>query len=316
MDRQTRPETRLIELAESPQITGTLDAYEAALLARKFTDATVETYRKALTAFAAFLGEHATIADITAESIGRYQVERRKRAAATIAKDLTAIRSYCRWSIRMRLRADDPTLDLEWPKRVDPLPRALTSDELRRLDRALESSLPLLNRVVRKRRQRDKLAVLVMLYAGLRLSEVCKVDWHQIDLAAGSLTVLEGKGRRFRVLPLHERLTAALAAVPMDKRRGPLLTPLRVDQGKRTDRHISPKTLNHLFDRWLREDYDLHISAHMLRHTFAISLLRNGADLRSIQTLLGHRSLATTERYLALDLADKQRAIERLPSRF
>lgn len=314
METQTR---NRVGLAESPLIAGTLDAYAAALLSRKFTDATVETYGKALVAFAAFLGDAPTIGDITAESAGRYQIARRHRAAATIAKDLTAIRSYCRWCIRAGLRADDPTLALDWPKKDDPLPRCLTTDELKRLDMALEAPLPLLNVRIAKRRARDRIAILLMWYAGLRLSEVCHLGWGAIDLGAGTLTVIMGKGRKSRVIPLHPRLAGALAAVPAADRHGPLIKPQREKRTKRakTEATISPKTLNHAFDRYLSE-FGLHISAHQLRHSFAIGLLRSGADLRSIQMLLGHRSLATTERYLALDMRDKQKAIELLPDRW
>jgi integrase/recombinase XerD len=314
---ETRTDMRIGVLVESPAIRGTLDSYADYLHGRKFTEATVATYLKACEAFDRFLGDAATIGHITAESIDRYQTARRHLKAATIAKDLTAIRSYCRWCIRAKLRADDPTLEIDWPERDEILPRCLTSDELALIDKALESSLPLLNVRVRKRRQRDKLAILLMLYAGLRRSEAVKVDWRHIDLGNGTLTIVLGKGRKSRAIPLHVRLALALSAVPPSERRGPVLRVLRAseaDRGKR--RHISDKTLMHTFDRWLKDDYRIEISPHMLRHSFAIELLRAGADLRSIQLMLGHSSLATTERYLALDLTDKQRAIQKLPSRF
>jgi len=307
---------RLAELIESPPIDGTLDAYAAALLSRKFTDATVETYAKALRRFGSFLGGQAGVGDITAESIDAYQVSRRQRAAATIAKDLTAIRSYCRWCIRAGLRADDPTLAIDWPEKDELLPRCLSSDELALVDKALESPLPLLNVRIAKRRARDKLALLLMLYAGLRRSEACALDWRNVDLGNGTLTVVLGKGRKSRAIPLHPRLSAALAAVPLFDRRGAVLAPQRERAGDKRRRHISANTLMHVFDRWLRDAYGLDISPHMLRHSFAVELLRAGADLRSIQTLLGHASLATTERYLALDLNDKQKAIQKLPARF
>src|SRR4029079_16696841 len=145
METQTRPQhVGTIELAVSPQILETIARYEAHLFGRKFTESTVDTYVKGVRAFCRFLGEGSTIADITSEAIDGYQISRRKRAAATIAKDLTAIRSFCRFLTRPRLRAGHPTLEIAWPEKDEPLPRCLTSDELTRLDKALDLPLPLL----------------------------------------------------------------------------------------------------------------------------------------------------------------------------
>lgn len=315
VETKTRSEAQRGTLVESPAIEGTLDSYANALYARKFTEATVETYVKAMRAFLRFLGDESTIGEISQASIDRYQISRRARSGATIAKDLTAIRSYSRWCIRAKLRADDPTLEIAWPEKDEPLPRCLTSSELHRLDMALEATLPLLNVRIRKRRIRDRLAVLLMWYEGLRLSEACNLDWRWVDMGQRTITVVMGKGRKSRVLPIHDRVFAALDSIPVDARHGPVLAPQRERNGDKKRRHISTKTVNHLFDRWLC-DLGLHISAHQLRHSFAIGLLRSGADLRSIQKLLGHRSLATTERYLALDLSDTQKAIEKLPGRY
>lgn len=313
MSTQIRQQERPIELAVSPRIASTLGGFTDALYARKFTEATVKTYLKGLRSFMRFLGDEPRIADVTREAIDRFQVARRQKAAATIAKELTAIRSYCRYLIRMRLRADDPTLEVAWPEKDDPLPRCLTSDELHQLDLAMESQLPLLNFRSRKRIRRDKIGVLLLWYAGLRLTEACKLDWKHVDMGQRTITVVMGKGRKSRVIPLHDRLFTMLGEVPLADRAGPVLPPLQARRGRKKNRPISAKTFNHAFDRWL-EGRGLHISAHQLRHSFAIGLLRGGADLRSIQKMLGHRSLATTERYLALDISDTQKAIEKLPS--
>lgn len=313
----TRTEPQPGVLIVPPTIQSTLDGYEAALYARKFSQATVESYIKALRAFSVFLGASPTIADITFESISRYQAARRWRAAATIAKDLSAIRSHCRWAIRAKLRTDDPTLEIDWPKKDDPIPRALSADELRLLDTAVEAPSPTSDPSAMTRWERDRLAILLMWYAGLRLSEACRLDWRAVDLVAGTLTVVMGKGRKSRVLPIHVRLAAALDAVPVSQRVGAVLKPERAKRTKRAKKttYVSPKTLFHAFERDLPR-FGLHISPHMLRHSFAIGLLRNGADLRSIQKLLGHASLATTERYLALDVRDTRRAISKYPDRW
>jgi integrase/recombinase XerC len=82
--------------------------------------------------------------------------------------------------------------------------------------------------------------------------------------------------------------------------------------GHRNGKPISYKTVPHIFDRWLKTE-GLDISAHQLRHTFATQMLWNGADLRTIQRLLGHASLATTERYLAVEMQQKRSAVDLLP---
>jgi integrase/recombinase XerC len=85
--------------------------------------------------------------------------------------------------------------------------------------------------------------------------------------------------------------------------------------GHANGKPISYKTVPHAFDRWLSGE-GLHISAHQLRHTFATQLLWAGADLRTIQRLMGHASLATTERYLSVEMEQKKQAVSLLPDRW
>lgn len=294
-----------VTLKTAPAIVETLESFAAALAAKKLSARSIDTYRRVLRTFASWLGDESTIAQITADSIGRYQVSRRDREAATIGKDLSAIRSYCRYLIKAHLRVDDPTLDIERPKRNDPIPRALTARELRQLDHILAKPLPILDTKARHVRERDIRIVLLMLYAGLRLSEVAHLMWRDVDLDAGVLTVRKGKGRKDRALPIHERLAVNLALTPEEKQRGAVC-------GHRDGRPLSYKSIPHTFDRWLKEE-GLEISAHQLRHTFATRLLWAGKDLRTIQRLLGHASLSTTERYLAVEMEQKRDAVDALP---
>jgi site-specific recombinase XerD len=299
-------ETRL---ATSPVITGTLPSFAAALAGRKVRPRTIATYAKVVTAFTAWLGDEATIADISADSIGRYQITRGHLAAATIAKDLSGIRAYCRWAIRAKLRGDDPTLELEWPKRIEPIPRALKLREMRLLDTILDTPLPVLDVKQRHVRARHNRAILLMWYAGLRISEVPELDWRDVDLDAGELTVRNGKGGKDRGVAIHRRLLANLRETPEDKQVGAVC-------GKLNGKKISYTSMPHIFsDRYLKA-LGLDISAHQLRHSFALNLLRAGADIRQIQVQMGHASLETTQRYLALDFDDKRRAIDKLPDRF
>jgi len=296
-------------LATSPAITGTLVSFSAALAGRKIRPRTIETYLKVVTRFAGWMGDESTIADMSADSIGRYQVARSALKAATIAKDLSGIRAYCRWCIRTKLRSDDPTLEIEWPKHSEPIPRALKLREMRLLDQVLDLPLPLLDSKARFVIARSKRAILLMWYAGLRVSEVPALDWRDVDLDAGELTVRDGKGGKDRGIAIHRRLAANLAETPEDKQRGAVC-------GHRNGKPMSYKSMPHIFsDRYLKS-YGLDISAHQLRHSFAVNLLRAGADIRQIQVQMGHASLETTQRYLALDFDDKRRAIDKLPDRF
>lgn len=295
-------------LAESPQLLGTLDSYAAGMAARKLRARAIETYLKSLRRFRVWLGPEPTVADVTADSIGRYQVARGDKAAATIAKDLSAIRSHCRWCIRVGLRLDDPTLQIEWPRRNDPIPRCLKARELRVLDEILSRPLPTLDTKARFITARNKRVVLLGLYAGLRISEIADLNWENVDLDLRTIAVRNGKGGKDRLIPIHDRVAMELSRTPENEQRGAVC-------GSRAGRHTTYKSLPHVFDRWLKEQ-GLDITAHMLRHTFAVTMLRGGADIRQIQLLLGHASLATTERYLALDIDDKRRAIDKLPHSF
>lgn len=293
------------QLATSPAILETLESYAAALAGKKTRPRAIETYLKSVRAFATWLSAESSVADVTANSIGRYQVVRGDKAAATIAKDLSAIRSYCRWAIRAGLRHDDPTLELEWPKRIEPIPRCLKARELRLLDAILSAPLPLLDTKKRHVRERERRSILLMLYAGLRLSEVPKLDWRDVDLDTATLIVRDGKGGRDRALGIHARLMRDLRETPEKFQRGAVC-------GHLDGSEMSYKSMPHIFDRWIKDE-GLDISAHQLRHTFATQMLWAGADLRTIQRLLGHASLATTERYLAVEMNQKQQAINLLP---
>lgn len=305
-DTKTGVETRL---ATSPAILGTLDSFSATLSGQKLRPRTIVTYTKVVRAYAAWLGEDATIAMVTSDSIGRYQIARGGLSAATIGKDLSGIRAYCRWCVRAKLRQDDPTLDLEWPRHQEPIPRALKARELRLLEEILVRPLPILSRKARQVVARSNRAILLMLYCGLRVSEVPNLDWADVDLDEATLIVRDGKGGKDRSLSIHSRVLDNLRETPEDKQTGAVC-------GHANGKKISYKSMPHIFSERYLGGLGLKISAHMLRHTFARELLRAGADLRTIQVLMGHASLSTTERYLALDFDDKRKAINKLPDRF
>jgi len=286
----------------APRITETLVGYDEWLASRKLSQATVQTYLKELRRFTAWLGAEATLDQIDQGHIIRYQASRRHLAASSLQKTLTALGSYSRWCIKTGLRMDDPTADMEMPKRGEVLPLALTRRDMRILEVWLRQKPPRLNTRKRKTHARNRLIVLLMLYAGLRRSEVAALLWKHIDVDDRTVRVVQGKGGKDRVVPLHERLIRVLKQTPEADQVGRVVA-------------ASGSTVYHVFDRDLRET-GLDIHPHRLRHTFATSLLEAGADLRTIQTLLGHSRLEDTARYLKVVTSETARAVALLPARF
>jgi integrase/recombinase XerC len=305
-EEKTKTAAVAVALTVSPSISKTVDQWLAWLAGQKLRPRAVDTYRREMRRIVAWLGEDATVADLDAARLALYQAERAHLSSSTLRKTLTVVRSYATWCISVGLRSDDPTAQFRWPRKTQPLPRALSSDELARLDRWLTRTTPTLDRVAARLLLRDRRIVLLMLYAGLRRAEVVDLDWRDVDLPDGSLIVRGGKGGKDRALPIHPRLAAELERTPKQDRRGPVVCSVRGGE------KLSHKTLGQLFERRLREE-DLEISAHRLRHTFATRLLAAGADLRTIQDMMGHESLETTARYLQSDLTLKQAAVRRLP---
>jgi len=235
-------------------------------------------------------------------------------ARRTIARKLSAIRRYFRWAHRTGDCAADPTAGLQAPKLDGRLPRVLHGPELNTL---LSGSRPALDDDETARCQRDDAIVEVLYGSGLRVSELCGLTMGDIDLDHQRITVW-GKGAKQRIVPLTEPAVAALAAylaharsqlapadsagrssvVAADDSTGPVDgAPVRRDDVavffNLAGRRLQPRDVRRILDRRATAP----TNPHALRHTFATHLLDGGADLRSVQELLGHEGLATTQIY-------------------
>jgi site-specific recombinase XerD len=289
-----------------PTILDLLPDYRATLLARGHSPNGIRRYMDQLKAFARFAGTDATVADVTARVIRRYQERMAETCGAgSISNALTAIRSFCRWCLVEELRDDDPTLKIVWPRLRKPAPRALRQAQLRHLMKVLVEPEGLTTKQS-WRWCRNRRAIFLMLFGGLRIAETTGLRWGDVDLDAGMLLVVDGKGGKDRGVPIHPVLDVELRRV-----ESPLPSWAVVGRGE--GRPMNQKSLAHIFERWL-PGLGIEITAHQLRHSFATELLRHGADLRAIQELLGHTSLETTQRYLMLTNDQLQGAIARLPS--
>ena len=220
----------------------------------------------------------------------------RKLARATIARKAAALRCYFSWQVRQGHLGSDPARSLRAPSGGGRLPRVLSSGEMTSL-LDVPSGSPV---------DRRDLAVLEVLYAaGLRVSELCGLDRGDVDLRGRTVTVL-GKGGKQRRVPIHDAAVAALRAWFEDGRdamEGPKEAAFVTRRGAR----LGPRDVRRILDR--RSASPTH--PHALRHTYATHLLDGGADLRSVQELLGHKSLTTTQIYTHVSTAGLLAAYER-----
>ena len=218
------------------------------------------------------------------------QLDRRGLSKRSQARHLSTLRSFHRFLVAEKFTSKDPTEDLERPKVVPRLPVFLTLGEVEALLAAPDAS--------RIHGMRD-LAMLSLLYAtGLRVSELIRLSVNDVNLQSGYL-LATGKGRKQRLVPVGER-AAKLLREYLERAR-PALLGRRVSASLfvgRGSRPMSRQGFWKLLKRYaLKAGIRRAISPHKLRHSFATHLLEGGADLRSVQEMLGHADLSTTQIY-------------------
>lgn len=271
--------------APDPQLESFL-----ALLAAQRAARTVDAYRRDLDALAAFLGH--SPASATADELERWVADQRARglAGTSIARRVAAARSLYRHLVLIGARPDNPAAEVSLPRRRRTLPRSLSPGEVERLIGAANGLTP--------RALRDRALVELLYGAGLRVSEAVGLDRGRVDLANRLVRPL-GKGGKERVVPLGREAVEALRRYLsrgrpyLDRRHRPEL--FLNAQGGALTRAGAFLVLRRLAERASLDPGRVH--PHLLRHSFATHLLEGGADLRSVQEMLGHADLATTEVY-------------------
>jgi site-specific recombinase XerD len=215
-------------------------------------------------------------------------------APATVARKLAAVRSLHDHLVRAQGAAQNPGELLPSPKRGSRLPRVLGPDQIAALLDRVPASGPL--------EVRDR-ALLELAYAcGLRAEEIVNLDLDSPDFESEALRVT-GKGSKTRIVPMGEPAQRALERYLQAAR--PALAANGQEPAlflSRRGRRLSPSDVRRRLERWVREAAVAgHVSPHTLRHSFATHLLEGGADLRSIQELLGHASVSTTQVYTRVE---------------
>ncbi len=287
------PATRLIDLV--------LDFLAYLELERGLSRNTLEAYRSDLLQYGEFLGRRgvdalaAGPADLAAfvSELAEGREGKRPLASATLQRKVACLRSFYRHLRREQLLEHDPTSELRGPRRTARLPNVLSRDQVQALLAQPRGGSPAA--------LRDRALLETMYACGLRASEAIALELSELDLEAGMLRA-RGKGSKERLVPIGSKAIDTLEAYLARSR--PKLVGLRAEPRVFVNLRgggLSRQGLYKIVQRHARSaGLDQQMSPHTLRHTFATHLLAGGCDLRSLQEMLGHADVGTTQMYTHL----------------
>lgn len=224
------------------------------------------------------------------------KLHERKNKKSTIARKLASVRSFLQFCLKRRWLEDNPARVVATPKQEKHVPSFLSEEEMSRF-------LDLPQRSDRVLDSRDK-ALLELLYAtGIRVGELVGMNVEDVNFAE-RLIIVRGKGKKERLLPFGKKAEESLRAYIPQRA---LINKGRIEEEplflNYRGQRLSARSVERIVDKTIRRAaLRRKISPHSLRHSFASHLLSRGADLRVIQELLGHESLATTQKYTHIDL--------------
>lgn len=268
---------------------------------------TIRNYRSDLLQFRDFLARGQPRAPVKVASIDALSIRgflaflfENEKKKTSIARKLAAVRAFFKFLSREHVRADNPSSAVSTPKLERSLPRIMTEEEMNNfLDRVAQAARGGEPALVRDR------AILELLYAsGLRVSELVGLDLRNVNFGDG-MVLVRGKGRKERIVPFGSKAKQALndylparEKILVEKKTGLPALFLNAQGGR-----LTPRSVDRLLKRYVRTfGPNIKVSPHSLRHAFASHLLTEGADLRAIQEMLGHKSLATTQKYTQVSI--------------
>jgi integrase/recombinase XerC/integrase/recombinase XerD len=273
--------------------------YDRDLRARGAAERTRRAYGVDLAGFAEWAGEQGLgPGDVRHRDVRRYAagLSSAGAAAATVARKLASIRGLYGFLVRTERVGQNPAELVSSPKRSRKLPKVLSSEQMRTLLERIPARTPL--------EVRDR-AMLELAYScGLRCEEIVNLDVDAVDFESEQVRVL-GKGSKERLLPIGEPAQRTLERY-LERGRHALATDPRERALflSKSGRRLSNSDITRRLGLWTREAaLAAGVSPHALRHSFATHLLEGGADLRTIQELLGHASISTTQVYTRVDAA-------------
>lgn len=272
---------------------------------RRYSVYTARNYRQAVEDYTGWLKQSGRAPDafaaLTARDVRDFVIEAQRRfGRRTLHNHVSGLRTFYRYWMREGKLTRNPFVGVPLPKLEKALPKFLTEDQMLKLLAGPEKLLA--NESVSAfTALRDRLVLEVLYGGGLRVSEAVSLNYGGVDFGTGSARVL-GKGRKERICPLGDAAMAVLkkfrdTQAKDTAREAPVLV---------TERHgrMTPAEVQKLVKRYLAlADLPMDITPHKLRHSYATHLLNAGADLRSVQELLGHASLTTTQIYTHTSVA-------------
>lgn len=272
---------------------------------RRYSAYTVRNYRQAFADFHQWLARAgrgaADLGRLTARDVRDFVIEAQRRfGRRTLHNHVSGLRTFYRYWMREGKLTRNPFTGVPLPKLEKPLPKFLTEAQMLTLLAGPEKLLA--NEAIDAfTAGRDRLVLELLYGGGLRVSELVALDYGAIDFGNGSARVL-GKGRKERICPLGDAAMAVLRNFRTTHARATgrsdpvLVTPQH--------RRLAVGAVQQLVKRYLAlADLPMDITPHKLRHSYATHLLNAGADLRSVQELLGHASLTTTQVYTHTSVA-------------
>lgn len=263
---------------------------------KKLSDNTLQSYNRDIKLYCNYLDAHnMDVVKANEEELSTYldSLKENGKAVSTVSRNLASLRSFYQYLHRTKVIPDDPTLNLESPKIERKLPKVLSSEQVELL---LEQP-----KCVDLKGYRDK-AMLELVYAtGIRVTELISLNMSDIDLENGYIKCI-GKNKE-RVIPIGSLAVNALKEY-VDKSRSILLK-------DENDQALFVNVNGHRLTRqgfWkiikqykTQANIDVDITPHTLRHSFAVHLLENGAELRAIQEMLGHSDISSTQVYAQIE---------------
>ena len=277
---------------------------------RAFSPKTIDAYTFDLSQFCAFLGEKLgiewSIENIDQDSIKMYieHLVGKGNAPITRGRKLASLKSLFGYLLSQGRIKIDPTSQIRMPKRCDKESSYLSEEEYKRLLKAVKDNAS------RYYIERDTAIVTMLIGTGLRLTEMVGLNVGDVAFTNGTIKVIL-KGRNERILPVSDSVVTVIKRYLKTREGVEPSEPLFLSK---RDRRIDTASVQHLVKKYLKQaqiEKD-RLSPHMLRHSFAVALLKQGENVFTVQQLLSHRNIRTTEKYLHLNNEDLKTAVNKI----